>query len=121
MPPTVPTRPRVTPQLFAAVDGALELRLRHLRTALDAHLLRFVVELLLGAPLRAVRAGPEPAAAARGDVPRRRPGRRLRLAAPRALLVDGARRDLLRPLLRGTPLLEALLDVLVLPLALSGP
>src|SRR5438067_12596977 len=65
--------------LFAAVDGALELLLRHPRPTLDAHPLRLVVELLLRAPLRPLRAGAKPPATARGDVGARQPGRGLRL------------------------------------------
>jgi hypothetical protein len=39
-------------ELFATIDGALQLLLRHPRAALDSHALRLVVQLLLGAPLR---------------------------------------------------------------------
>src|SRR3954452_18564267 len=104
-----------------AIDRALKLLLRHPRTAFDPHPLRLVVELLLRAAFRAVRARAKAPAAARRDVPRRAPRRRLRLAAPRALLVDGARGDLLRLLLRRTPLFERLLDVLVLALPFRRP
>src|SRR3954454_8873338 len=121
MPSTVPIAHLVMRPLRAAVDRPLQLLLRHSRAAFDPHPLRLVVELLLRAAFRAVRARPKAAAAARRDVTRRAPGRRLRLAAPRALLVDRARRDLLRLLLRRPTLLERLLDVLVLALALFRP
>src|SRR3954447_26089619 len=104
-----------------AIDRALKLLLRHPRTAFDAHPLRLVVELLLRATFRAVRARAKTPAAARRDVPRRAPRRRLRLAAPRALLVDRARGDLLRLVLRRSALLQRLLDVLVLALPLCRP
>src|SRR3954462_8898973 len=121
MPSTVPGGHRLVRRLLAAVARALEPFLRHPRTALDPHPLRLVVELLLRAAPRAVRARAKAPAPARRDVLRRAPGRRLRLAAPGALLVDRARGDLLRLLLRGPALLERLLDVLVLALPLCRP
>ena len=83
-----------------AVDRALQLRLVHPRAALDAELLRLVVELVARAAPRAGRAGAQAAAAARRDVLGRR--RRAVRDSPRAraLLVDGPRGDLLRALLR---------------------
>src|SRR4029450_10814210 len=98
----------------------LELRLVHLRTALDAELLRLVVELIASRPLRPVGAGPEPSAPSRGDVARRGPRGRPRLAASRALLVDGPGSDLLGFALAGPALAAALLDVLVLTLPLRS-
>src|SRR4029453_2552815 len=49
-----PGRPRRL--ALARVDGALERRLVHLRAAFDTEVLRLVVELLVGATLRPVRA-----------------------------------------------------------------
>src|SRR4051794_26828 len=116
------TRARITTRLLPAVDCALQLLLVHLRTTRDVHPLGLVVELLLGAPALAPRARPaEPAAAARRHVTRRRARALPRLALPRALLVDGARGDLLGPLRRAALLLLAVLDVLVLALALRAP
>src|SRR5262249_29827953 len=116
-PPSVaPAGPRGLPAapLLAPVDGALELSLVHLRTALDAEVLRFVVELLVRAALRAVRAGAKASAAARGHVAHRGAGALARLAGARAFLVDRAGRNLLGQIL-GAALLElAVLDVLVL-------
>src|SRR3954453_21506662 len=109
------------PSLLAAVDRALQLRLVHARAALDVELPRLVVELLLRAALRAVRAGAHAAAAAGGHVLAGEAGRRLRLAGTRPLLVDGARGDLLRALRRRALLLLAVDDVLVLPFSLGAP
>src|SRR6185369_633443 len=101
-------------------DRLLQLRLRHLRAAADAALTRFVVELFLGTPAgTAVRTQAAPPA--RRDVVDRRTARGHRLAGPRALLVDGARGDLLRGVLVLTALFEAFLDVFVLPLAFGTP
>src|SRR4051794_37239763 len=62
------TAPPPELRLLSSVDSALELRLVHLRAARDVHPLRLVVELLLGAALRAIRAGALSAAPARGHV-----------------------------------------------------
>src|SRR3954447_535002 len=104
----------------SATHGALQLRLVHLRPALDALALRLGVELLAGAPTRS-RVRAQAASTRRRDVVDRRAARGLRLAGPGALLVDRAGRDLLGLLRRPTALLEAVLDVLVLPLTLSAP
>src|SRR5215207_9217615 len=106
---------------LATVDRPLELLLRHPRAPLDAHPLGLVVELLLRAALRTLGPGAQPAAATRRDVRPRQPRRRLRLARARPLLVHGPRCDLLGLVLGGTPVLDALLDVLVLPFALLAP
>ena len=78
----------------SAPDGALELGLGHLRAALDVRLRRLRVELVVGAP--AFAAG---ASAARRAAPTRCPratsGSRSRSRRLGALLVDGARGDLL--------------------------
>ena len=63
---------RIASHYFLPVDRALELLLGHLRATLDVQLLGLVVELLLGAPARPVRAGAQTAAAARRDVLARR-------------------------------------------------
>src|SRR5918994_1179159 len=106
---------------LATVDRPLQLLLRHPRPPLDAHSLGLVVELLLRAALGAFRPRAESTAPARGDVGSREPRGRLRLTGARALFVHGPRRDLLGLVLGGTALLDALLDVLVLSLALLGP
>src|SRR5439155_11254265 len=108
-------------RLLAAIDGALQLRLVHLRAPGDVQPLRLVVELLLRAALRPVRARAKASAAARGDVATRRARGLLRFAAPRPLLVDRTSGDLLRPLGRRALLLRTLLDVLVLTLTLVAP
>src|SRR5262249_46924862 len=102
--------------LLTTVDGALELGLVHLRPARDVHPLRLVLELLLGAALRAIRARALTPAAARRRISPGRARRGLRLTAPRTLLVDGAGSDLLRALDRRAALLLAVLDVFVLTL-----
>src|SRR6478609_6920147 len=121
MPSTVPSGHRVMRSLLAAVDRPLELLFRHPGAAFDPHPLCLVVELLLRAAFRAIGARAKAPAAARRDVPGGAPGRRLRLAASRALLVDRPRGDLLRLLLRRPALLERLLDVLVLAFPLCRP
>jgi hypothetical protein len=69
----------------SAVDGSLELGLRHLRAALDPLLASLVPELVIGsAPGAAV--GPEPAAARGRDVVDRCPAGRLRLADRRGVM-----------------------------------
>src|SRR4029079_9103799 len=104
----------------SATDGALELRLVHLRAALDVGLGSLGVELVVGpAALAAVRA--QAAAPLGRQVVERGPARRLALAVLRPILVDGARRDLLGGVLVLAALLEAFLDVLVLALALGAP
>src|SRR4051794_27028370 len=98
-------------------DRALELLLVHLRASVDAQLACLVVELVARAPswTAATRALAAPPAGR--DVARRGPRSLARLAGASALLVDGARRDLLRPTLgRSLPALRPL-DVLVL----AGP
>src|SRR5207248_7531393 len=112
-------RPRA---LFPGIDRSLELLLGHLRTACDVATLRFVVELLLRAALRAARPRAQAAPAVGRHVVRRGTGRStLRLAGPRSLLVDRARRDLLGALRRAALFLLRLLDVLVLTFALRAP
>src|SRR5207302_1958757 len=103
------------------VDRPLELGLRHLRAALDPHCAGLVVDLVARAALRPVRPRTEAAAAPGRNVLTGEPGRLLRLARPRPLLVDGAGGDLLRRALRRAALLQAFLDVLVLTLALCAP
>src|SRR5581483_317151 len=107
--------------LLPAVDRALELRLRHPRTTLDAHPLRLVVELRFRAALRAVRPRAQAAAAAGREIGARETGRLPRLARTRPLLVDRPGSDLLRLLRARAATLEALLVVLVLALALRRP
>src|SRR5262245_59555007 len=102
------------------LDGPLELRLVHARPALDVQRLRLVVELVARAALRPGRARAQAAPATRGHVVAGQPRRALRLAGPGALLVDRARRDLLRAALRAAPVEQPFLDVLVLARAL-GP
>ena len=90
-----------------AIDGALQLGLRHRRTPLDVLAARLVVELLLRAAARApVR--PHATAPTRRDVVGGRPARLARLARAGALLVDGPRRDLLGDVLRTAVLLQTL-------------
>src|SRR5437763_2665841 len=102
------------------VYGPLELLLVHPRAPVDAELLRLVVQLVARAPLGAVRARALAAALAGRLVLDRGPRARSRLAVPCALLVDGARGDLLRPLRRCALLLLARDDVLVLPFPLRA-
>src|SRR5690348_10316909 len=113
---TLPARRLLTP-----VHRPLELCLVHRGATLDAHPLGLVVELLLRPALLPVRAGAHPAAAPGRHVGAGEPRRLAGLARPRPRLVDGAGRDLLRALLRRALLALALLDVLVLPLALCRP
>src|SRR5205085_2167007 len=122
VPPAPSTAMRLIRDLLAALpgDGALELGLVHVRTALDAELPRLVVELVARAPARARAARALPASAARGDVARRGPRRLAGLSPAGALLLHGARRDLLGAP-RGTALAPlALLDVLVLASSLRA-
>src|SRR3954466_1461784 len=107
--------------LLACVDRTLELLLVHARATGDPHPLRLVVERVLRAPALAAPSGAQAAATTGRDVGTGQPGRRLRLAGPRTFLVDGTGGDLLRALRRATLLLLALLDVLVLTLALLRP
>ena len=107
-------------QLGFAANGALQLGLRHLRAALDALVASLVVELFLG-PAARTTMRTKAAATRRRDVTDRRSTRRPRLAVLRPLLVDGAGRDLLGLVVGPAPILEAFLDVLVLPFALFVP
>src|SRR5215208_2293809 len=104
-----------------AIDRPLQLLLVHLGAAVDAHPLGLVVELLLRAALRPVRAGAKAAAAARRHVLPRRSRRGASLARAGTLLVHGASRDLFRSFSRGAAFLGAVLDVLVLPFPLVAP
>src|SRR6266511_3857879 len=92
-----------------------------LAAALDPTPLRLVVELLLRATFGPVRPRAQASAPARRDVPRRGARRRACLALAGPLLVHGCGSDLLRALRGGAALLCALLDVLVLALALVTP
>src|SRR5262249_47788985 len=118
--PSCPTTSYVE-ALLAAVDGTLQLRLRHPRAPWDVPPLGLVVELLLRAALRAPRAGSQSTAATGGHVAGRTPRTGSRFAGAGPFLVDGARRDLLRALRRAALLLLGLLDVLVLAFALRVP
>src|SRR5207245_9876271 len=93
--PATSLAPGVCVELLAAIDRALEMGLVHLGAAGDVHPLRLVVELLLGAALRAARAGAQAAAPSGGHVLPGRAGRLLGLARAGPLLVHGPRRDLL--------------------------
>src|SRR5215204_3480797 len=104
-----------------AIDRPLQLLLVHLGAAVDAHPLGLVVELLLRAALRSVRARALAAAAARRHVLPRRSRRGAGLARAGTLLVHGASRDFFRSLGRGAAFLGAVLDLLVLPFALVAP
>src|SRR5581483_8750652 len=97
-----------------AVDGRQQLPLVHPRAPPDVELLRVVVE-LLARPAASAAAGALTSAPARRDVAGRGPRALPRLARPRALLLHGARRDLLRAALRAALLPLASLHVLVLP------
>ena len=101
-----------------AGDRVLELRLVHLRAALDAELLGLVVELVAGSSLGPARAGAQAAAAARRDVLGRgaRARRATRRTRARSLLTVRAAISSAR-LLRAALLLQRGLDVLVL----AGP
>src|SRR5699024_8137527 len=92
----------------------------HLRPPLDALTLRVLVELVLGAPLGA-RVGALPAALRGGLVLHGGAAGLLGLALLGAGLVHGAGGDLLRLVLRGALVQLAVLDVLVLALALVAP
>src|SRR5437660_1035814 len=98
-------------------QGAFELRLRHLRAALQAALLRLVVELVVGAAPWS-RVGTKAAATPGRDVLGRGTAHRLRLSRPGALLVHRPCGDLLREISGSSVLLQPFLDVLVLTLAL---
>src|SRR5947209_7366147 len=102
-----PTLPLGEP-LLLRVDRPLELLLVHARAALDSELARLVVELVARPALRPVGPRPLPAAPAGRLVVDRRPRRGPRLAVLGALLVDGARGDLLRASGRAALLLLAL-------------
>src|SRR4029077_17332310 len=104
----------------STTDGALELGLGHLRTALDVGLRRLGIQLGVGpAAFAAVRA--QATATLGRDVLQRRPARRLALAVLGTVLADGARGDLLGGLLALAPFEQTVLDVLVLALALVAP
>src|SRR5436190_11267776 len=102
-------------RLLPTGDGSLELLLAHSRAPFDPQALGPLVQLLLR--LAAV------ARARAGTGARSRPGRRgaLRLALLGTLLVDRPSGDLLGALRRAPLLLLAVLDVLVLTLALVAP
>src|SRR3954447_23900723 len=105
---------------WSAVDGAEQLRLAHLRAALDALLTGLVVQLVERPATRAtVRTQTTPAR--RRDVLDRGATGLSRLAGPGPLLVDRPGGDLLGLALGGAPIAEAVLDVLVLSLAFRGP
>src|SRR6187401_2039881 len=104
----------------SAIDGALELRLRHLRAAGDVLAAGFVVELIARpatGPLVRAQSAPSP----RGNIVDRRAARLPGLAGTGTFLVHGARRDLLGGVLVLAPLLETFLDVFVLTFALVTP
>src|SRR5262245_57317621 len=103
-----------------AVDGALQLRLPHLRPAPDALVPGLLVELLLRASAGS-RVRPEAAPASGRDVADRGSAGLLGLARARPLLVHRPGGDLLGRVLVAAPLLQALLDVLVLAFALGAP
>src|SRR4051812_45778193 len=92
--------------LLPPVDRALELLLRHARAPFDVHAARLVVELLLRPAFCPVCPGAEPAPAAGGHVGARQARGLPSLTLAGALLVDRARGDLLRLLLRRPALLE---------------
>src|SRR5262245_61668242 len=103
-----------------AIDGALQLRLGHLRTTLDALVPSLLVQLCLRAPAgTAVR--PEAATATRRDVGDRGAAGLPRLARAGPFLVHGPGGDLLGRVLVAALLLQALLDVLVLAFAFGAP
>src|SRR5438477_12317712 len=87
-------------RLLLRVDRPLERPLVHARAPLDAELPGLVVELVARASLRTVGPGALAAALAGRLVLDRGARARPRLAVLRALLVDRARGDLLRPLRR---------------------
>src|SRR6185436_8347740 len=102
------------------IQGAFELRLRHLRTPFQSSFLCLVVELVVRAAFRS-RVRAKAAAPTGRDVLRRRTALRLRLSRSGSFLIHRPRRDLLREVFGSTVLLQALLDVLVLTLALRTP
>src|SRR5439155_20574574 len=107
--------------LLPPVHRPLQLLLVHLRAAGNVHPFCFVVELLFRPPLLAVCSGSHAAALSGGHVATGELRGRLRLAAPRTLLVDRAGRNLFRTFGRSAAFLGALLDVLVLPFTLVAP
>src|SRR5688500_11922572 len=113
--------PTIAAALLPAVHCPLQLGLGHLRASLDTHLLRLVVELVAGATLLPAGSGAQAATPPRGDVLPREARRRLRLTRAGALLVHRPGGDLLGLVLGRPTLLEAVLDVLVLALALLAP
>src|SRR5207247_2813980 len=115
------SRPEHNERLLPGVDSPLQLPLVHLRATGDVPSLGLVVQLLLRAALGAARAGTLAAAAAGGDVTTRGARRLPRLALSGPFLVDRPGGNLLSALGRAALLLLALLDVLVLPLALVAP
>src|SRR5687767_14893286 len=106
--------------LLLAIDGALELRLVHLRAPVDVELAGLVEQLVLRAPLRPLGARALPAPLAGRFVLHRRPRPLPGLAGTGALLIHDACGDLLGRAL-GHPLaLDGLLDLLVLAGALRA-
>src|SRR5699024_2121559 len=102
------------------VDGVAQLLLVHRGPPLDALALRVLVALVLGASLR-TRVGAVTAALRGGLVLHGGAAGLLGLALLGAGLVHGAGGDLLRLVLRGALVQLAVLDVLVLALALPAP
>src|SRR6478735_579472 len=103
-----------------ARDRPLELLLVHGRSALDAHRLGLLVQLISRAPARGAPVGAQSAAAPRGHVLLGKPGRVPGLTVAGSLLVDGAGRDLLSLVLGRAALEQRVLDVLVLTGALRA-
>src|SRR5438105_854268 len=99
---------------------SLQLGLGHLRATPDPSFASLVAKLGVSAASRP-RVGAFAAPAAGRDVFDRGPAGLLRLSVASPLLVHGACRDLLRFVLAGAALEQALLDVVVLPFALGAP
>jgi hypothetical protein len=92
----------------------------HVGAAIDAEVAGLLVELFAGASAWPWFAGTKAAAPAGGDVAGGRARAGFGFAAAGALLVDGARRDLLGTFERCALLALAVLDVSVLALALAA-
>src|SRR5439155_5267073 len=101
-------------------EGALQLRLRHLRATADVPLSRLLVQLLLRSSPRAPTVSTDPSTPAGRDVFSRQPRGLPRLAVACAFLVDRAGGDLLGSFGGSAAIPQRLLDVLVLTTSLRA-
>lgn len=97
----------------SAIDGALELRLGHLRASLDPHSAGFLIELVTG-QTTGTRIRPQAAPTPARDVGDGRSTRVGSLAGPGSFFVHRAGGDLLGEIFRISAVEQSLLDVLVL-------